>query len=79
MNIRRGLFRFWLIFAALFILGTASVSFGYIKKEFQEAVLKEETKTARLMVPYACDLARGVEDKDYQKNIEVVPLPETAG
>ena len=34
MNLRRGLFRLWLVGSALFVLAVAFVSYGPIKKEF---------------------------------------------
>ena len=35
MNLRRGLFRLWLVGSALFVLAVAFVSYGPIKKEFE--------------------------------------------
>ena len=42
MNWRRGLFRLWIVGAALFVLAIASSSYSSIKPEFDRASLKKE-------------------------------------
>jgi len=56
MNLRRGLFRLWLVGSALFVLAVAFVSYGEIKTEFdaefdavarkQEAILEWDAELA---------------------------------
>jgi hypothetical protein len=70
MNLRRGLFRLWIVFAVLFVIAVAAVSFEPIKKEFSEARLKRETHPGSLMVPFDCSLARGVDGTDYVRNLD---------
>src|SRR5262245_15569176 len=58
MNIRRGLFRLWLVLAGLFALATAFVLAPGIKRDFQLAGVVWD-------LPADCSKARGVAGKDY--------------
>ena len=37
MNLRRGLFRLWIVGSALFVIAVASISYGDINAEFERA------------------------------------------
>jgi hypothetical protein len=39
VNLRRGLFRLWIVCAALFVLAVAFVSYSEIKRPFDEAAI----------------------------------------
>jgi hypothetical protein len=41
MNWRRGLFRLWIVGAALFVIAVASISYSEIKKQFEETSLQD--------------------------------------
>jgi hypothetical protein len=47
MNLRRNLFRLWLVGSALFMLAVAIVSYSEIKKEFQDAATGPASVTDR--------------------------------
>jgi hypothetical protein len=68
MNLRRGLFRLWIVGSALWALAVAFVSYSEIKKQFNDiavqAVLLDERKV-EFIVPQLCGNARGVAGTDY--------------
>jgi len=66
MNLRRGLFRLWLVGSALFVLAVAFFSYGEIKRQFDATALTRwvEANDA-LLVPQLCGEARGVAGTDY--------------
>jgi hypothetical protein len=58
MNIRRGLFRFWIIFACLFVIAVGVASSYSIRREFEKAceakaILKRIEREGILIVPCA--------------------------
>jgi hypothetical protein len=68
INVRRGLFRLWIIFACLCILVVGIVSSGSIREEFEKA--SERKSWGRgdiLLVPVDCSDARGSLSSDYSK------------
>src|SRR4051794_16550204 len=66
MNIKRGLFRIWVIFSAVFIAIVLIYSFNSIKSEFETVFLiKEFDKSDTMLVPVERRKARGEENKDY--------------
>ncbi|AIL98351.1 hypothetical protein DU99_02660 [Sinorhizobium meliloti] len=66
MNVKRGLFRLWLVLSALFVLATFGVMYNRISEEFNRAALAEAIAEDTLMVPVECPLARGEWNKDFQ-------------
>jgi hypothetical protein len=48
MNWRRGLFRLWIVGAALFVIAVASVSYSGIKTEFDAAALYNQSRNGPL-------------------------------
>jgi hypothetical protein len=68
MNIRRGLFRFWILFSVGFVAIVFALSYGSLKREFEPNVTDNVWgKVASPLVPMECNLARGTEGTDYQK------------
>lgn len=65
INVRRGLFRVWLIFACLFVLFVGFVSIGDIREEFEKAALQQAMSKDILLVPAECAKARGTAGSDY--------------
>ena len=65
MNLRRGLFRLWLVGSALFVLAVAFVSYAPIKKEFDDVTKTTRVLTDERAVGLLCSDARGTADADY--------------
>jgi hypothetical protein len=67
MNWRRGLFRLWVVGAALFLLAIAVISYSEIKKQFDDITLQAQLdeRTVEFIVPQLCGKARGVAGTDY--------------
>jgi hypothetical protein len=59
MNWRRGLFRLWIVGAALFVIAIAAVGYSEIKAQFAKPA-KNETS-----MPVLCSKARGEAGTDY--------------
>ena len=55
MNLRRGLFRLWLVGAALFVLAVAFVGYGSIKREFEAAASKRQAVSDLVTSPKFAD------------------------
>jgi hypothetical protein len=68
MDLRRGLFRLWIVFAVLFASVAAIVSFDGVRDEFRNASVKNAGSHFALLVPVDCLQARGQLDSDYYKN-----------
>jgi len=68
MNLRRGLFRLWIVGSALFVLAVPFVSYSEIKKQFDDDRFK-------LVVPQFCGKARGVAGTDYTQFRKEGPGP----
>jgi hypothetical protein len=75
MNWRRGLFRLWIVGAALFVIAVAAVSYSDIKADFDKVALQKymEERSA-VLVPQLCGDARGVAGSDYSR-LEVTSKP----
>ena len=43
MNVTRGLFRLWLVFAVLFVVTTVASSFAMVQREFDQAASERLT------------------------------------
>lgn len=69
MNIRRGLFRLWVIFAGLFVIGTGVVLSSEIREEFKKAAATREMSSFILDIPVDCAIARGKLSADYTNEI----------
>jgi hypothetical protein len=66
VNVRRGLFRLWLVFAVLFVMGVVGLYFGDLREEFRRAsLMKNIAATSILLLPTDCTDARGAVDIDY--------------
>jgi hypothetical protein len=70
MNLRRGLFRLWIVAGILFAIGVAVVSYSGIKEEFRIAAwdnngLETDKWGGYIMLPNACDEVRGNVGMDY--------------
>jgi hypothetical protein len=71
MNLRRGFFRLWLLFSALFVIATAVVFFSDVKSEFEKAAsIAAFNKMAwgdSLLLPVECSAdLRGRKGEDYE-------------
>lgn len=65
MNIRRGLFRLWAVFASLFVIATGIVSTGSICDEFRKAASIKDASSFVPLLPIDCSQARGSAGSDY--------------
>ena len=65
MNIRRGLFRTWLIVTILFIIGAATLSFEWVSAEFRKSSSTKIPEGFVSLIPVECGKARG---NDYEKH-----------
>jgi hypothetical protein len=59
MNIRRGFFRLWVVFSALFIIAVFAFSLDSIYTEFKNAYFFKVPEGSILLVPTDCNSARG--------------------
>jgi hypothetical protein len=69
MNWRRGLFRRWIVSAALFVIAVASIGYSDIKAQFERPVREE------VFVPVLCGQARGAAGTDYAVKEKGKPGP----
>ena len=69
MDTRRGLFRLWVIFAVLFVIGAGVVSSSGIREEFRKASVTREMQSFTLDLPVDCSQARGKLSSDYTNAI----------
>jgi hypothetical protein len=67
MNLRRGTFRLWVIFTALFIIATAALSFNDIRIAFLWSH-PPDVAGWRALLPVVCDQARGLAGNDYSSS-----------
>jgi hypothetical protein len=65
LNVRRGLFRLWVLFAVLFIIVTGMLSYREVHQEF---FWHDPPKEWRPLLPVDCAQARGAEGPDYSKS-----------
>lgn len=69
MNVRRGLFRLWVIMSIVFVVVQFWISAPRIRDEFRRAALDKQTEeTTTLIVPVNCSEARGTVGTDYDKH-----------
>jgi hypothetical protein len=68
MNLRRGLFRVWVVLSALFIAYMAFMSFDEIKSEFSKAADLKSDNHWWNQLPVACEEARGQLNDDYTRD-----------
>jgi hypothetical protein len=67
MNILRGLFRLWLIFAVLFAIVTVAVSYTDVRNEFFWSAPPKELDF-RTLFPVDCSQARGTFEANYSRS-----------
>ena len=67
LNVRRGLFRLWIIFACLCVIAVGLVSYSDIYDEFKKASTRNDEWSAYLMLPVDCSEARGTLSSTYSK------------
>jgi len=69
MNIRRGMFRLWIVSSALFVLGVSAVSYSAIREEFRASSIDYDAIAKKYggdtLLPVDCGQARGVATSDY--------------
>jgi hypothetical protein len=72
MNIRRGMFRLWVIASILFVIGVGAISYSSIREEFRYANIDANAEYKKyggyLVVPADCAGARGVAGTDYNRS-----------
>lgn len=74
MNITRGLFRLWLVFATLFAIGIIALGFGDTKREFEKAFL-DFSQAGTMLIPVRCGTARGAENADFTRDTSTASSP----
>jgi hypothetical protein len=65
MNWRRGLFRLWIVGAALFVIAVGAISYSDIKAQFVAVVPSPPPQRYEILVPQLCKDARGDAGTDY--------------
>src|SRR5687768_4497338 len=66
MNFARGLFRLWIVGSALFVIVVVLASYEDVKSQFEKASgLYAVVKDDKVMLPVACEKARGLRGADY--------------
>lgn len=79
MNIRRGLFRLWILGSAMFAGGIAVLNYSDIISRFNDAALTkalvEETDKSNVYLPVLCGQARGEAGVDYTTGEHSSPGP----
>lgn len=65
MNIRRGLFRIWLVASVLFVLCVAGFSYNGIRQEFRNAST-DWGWDEYMLLPVDCEKARGASGANYE-------------
>ncbi len=72
MNIRRGMFRLWIVSSALFVLGVSAASYNAIREEFRLSDIDydvfAEKYNGHKLLPVNCGEALGVAATDYSLN-----------
>jgi hypothetical protein len=72
MNVRRGLFRLWIVGAVIFVIGVSCVSFGEIKTEFDTAAAT--SRLGRMLNEPQKDAEAGSTDVTKLSNAELIEL-----
>jgi hypothetical protein len=77
MNFRRGLFRLWIVGSALFVLAAAFISYGEIKKQFNDIAIRAvlDERKVEFIVPQLCGTARGLAGTGYTTKMGQNPGP----
>jgi hypothetical protein len=69
MNIRRGMFRLWIVSSTLYVLGISVTSYDAIREEFRASGVDYDAIASKLggetVLPVDCGEARGVAITDY--------------
>ncbi|MDH4442381.1 MAG: hypothetical protein QE284_18600 [Rhizobium sp.] len=65
MNVKRGLFRVWVVCSAMFVLAVALLGWNDVEREFKRAAFIRDSGEIR-MVPLFCEDAKGTLNTDYQ-------------
>ena len=72
MNIRRGMFRLWIVSSALFVLGVSAALYSRIREEFRASRIDYDAIAKKYggdtLLPVDCGEARGVATTDYSVN-----------
>jgi hypothetical protein len=75
MNIRRGLFRIWLVLSVLFAIAVGVLTYDSVKRGFDEAAVMEMVRGDQIIMPVMCGFARGVAGTDYTTKENQKPGP----
>jgi hypothetical protein len=75
MNWRRGLFRLWIVGAALFVLAVALISYTDIKEEFEDAASASASVTDRAVTKQNSVAPKRVTDPALIRRLERTPNP----
>jgi hypothetical protein len=65
MNIRRGLFRLWVVLSGIFIIAASILLSGGIRDEFKKARGVKEMSSFKTLLPVDCSKVRGSVASDY--------------
>jgi hypothetical protein len=72
MNVRRGMFRLWIVCSAIFVLGVGAASYSGIREEFRAAGIDYDAMAKKYggdtLLPVDCGQARGAVATDYSSN-----------
>lgn len=66
MDLKRGLFRLWLVLTGLFVIAVAAFSYERLKSDFEANAVLSLLKNDDILVPVPCSRASGVEGQDYK-------------
>lgn len=75
VNLKRGLFRIWLVLSTLFVIGVGVVTYDTVKAAFDEAAVMEMVKGDDIIMPVLCGQARGIAGTDYTTKANQKPGP----
>jgi hypothetical protein len=77
MNLRRGLFRLWIVGSALWVLAVAFVSYGNIEEEFEDAtsVIFQPVPDPEVLKRFQEGTLKPVTDPTLIKRLERTPNP----
>ena len=72
MNVRKGMFRLWLVASVLFVIAVAVAYYGSIRNEFRMATTNYDAHAREhggtTLLPVFCDKARGNSGTDYTEH-----------
>lgn len=69
MNIRRGLFRLWIVLSALFVLLMAFLSYAEVRGEFERSTPEGDWFDRFALLPTECTVeSRGAKGGDYEED-----------